>query len=195
MKLLVKYTDGANGEPIGFPLVTRLLNDTDIIPNGYIEDTRENIQIAYNTLKDAYNQYEQGLLSEDQKKENIQLVFNKAWDYIHTWFDDMGITQINSWDALCTAQILSNTQDSKYIETKKYIDAFNKWKDAIMFEYLVVKKTKISDGLPYNTDYSFIGNPPCKFTDIYFAFNTSAKPLDYVFPNVDAYSPRVASSL
>jgi hypothetical protein len=83
------------------------------------------------------------------KQELIDDMFYAAWDYINAYYDSGGFIQMVHWRHSLPSNNYANN----------LIDAVNKWKDAVLFEYLLVKKIAIIYDQPYDMDYSFIGLP------------------------------------
>jgi hypothetical protein len=111
--------------------------------------------------------------------KEVGKAFEFAWQTIHETWDDPGLLQLVAWlfDPL-TPQ-----------GAKDLIVAVNHWKDAIMYEYLIVKKTSIYYGYPYDLDYSFIGPSPCRFTDIFLMVRPEFQPFGWTPPDVSSYVP------
>jgi hypothetical protein len=77
-----------------------------------------------------------------------------------------------------------------------YISAVEGWKNSIMFEYLMGKKPAIYMDLPYDFDYSFVGSPPCRFTDLFLLANPSLQVYvpGWTMPDLTGYQPGTRSS-
>jgi len=59
-----------------------------------------------------------------------------------------------------------------------------KWKDRVMYEYLMVKKPLIQDKKAVSLDYSYIGEPPYKFTDLFLIVNIDKRPDGWEIPEL-----------
>jgi hypothetical protein len=117
-------------------------------------------------------QQEREALKEEALKE--------AWAFITPYFDDAAFIQIANWTSLPVDH-----------EMHPYLRAIMTWKDAIMFDYLLITKPSILAGLPYSADYSFVGSPPCRFTDLFLMANPALKAYvpNWVAPDITNYQP------
>jgi hypothetical protein len=72
-----------------------------------------------------------------------------------------------------------------------YLNGIAAWKNAIMFDYLLVTKPSILAGLPYDTNYSFVGSPPCRFTDLFLMANPALQSYvpNWSAPDITNYQP------
>ena len=169
-----------------------------VFKNNKIEFIYEGIALP-NPLPAVVLKYNLSLVSEvnidsEIEKENkekssyieqlkIDTALAAAWDYINKYYDQPAFTQMTDW---------KHTFADNH-PCQKYIMAVETWKNAIMYEYLIVKKTQIKSGVSYDLDYTFIGEPPCKFTDIFLKVNTNFIPFGYIFPDVTNYTPGTRS--
>jgi len=121
---------------------------------------------------------------EQQEMEKRQVIVDTAlktaWDFINPYFDDAAFIQISNWMTLPSNH-----------ELHPYLSAIAVWKDAIMFDYLLVTKPSILAGLPFNLDFSFVGSPPCRFTDLFLMANPALKAYvpNWVAPDITNYQP------
>jgi hypothetical protein len=119
--------------------------------------------------------------ANEVKRKQQDLMLTTAWEFITPYFDQPAFIQISDWKH----SQLSNTT------LQNYIAVVEAWKAAIMFEYLMVKKPSLWNNLPYDMDYSFVGSPPCKFTDLFLLANPSYQPyaVGWVAPDITNYAP------
>ena len=118
-------------------------------------------------------------LTTDEKKIIQNKLLSAAWEFITPYFDQASFIQITDWK--------SNLP--KDHEVQKLISAMQQWKDAVLMEYLMRKKPSLWYGYPYDFEYSFIGAPPCSFTDMFLTINPQFKPPTYIIPDVSGYKP------
>jgi hypothetical protein len=121
-------------------------------------------------------------LEVNEAKRKLQdEALSVAWDFITPYFDQPAFIQMADWKhSLASDHVI-----------QPYIAAVEAWKAAIMFEYLMVKKPSLWNGLPYDLDYSFVGSPPCKFTDIFLLANPQFQPyaVGWSAPDITNYAP------
>lgn len=118
-------------------------------------------------------------LSYVDKKELQDNLLQAAWNFINPFYDQPAFIQMSDW---------KHSLPSNH-PAQAYIEAVESWKSAIMIEYLLVKKPAMWNDQPYDWDYSFVGSPPCSFTDIFLSVNSSLAPSGYAFPDVSGYTP------
>lgn len=110
---------------------------------------------------------------------DVYRAFQEAWNYIYLWYDEGAFIQLASW----------SSRLPKDHPAQAFITAVDTWKDAIMFEYLMSKKQKIQNGLPFDYDYSFIGPAPVSFTDIFLTVKTEYQPPGWQMPDISQWAP------
>lgn len=141
---------------------------TYITENGVIES------------KDAVSFENSNIISVVPIYEEIQdKLLQKAWEFIYPYFDNPAFVQITDWRHSFAPEH----------PIQKLIDAVQKWKDAVMFEYLFNKKIALWNDQPFDWDYTFIGHAPINFTALFLEANPQYKPNGYTTPDVSTYSP------
>jgi hypothetical protein len=154
---------------------------TITLDNSIIEFLDENSAIVYqNTHGGTLGTYEDNgvPLSHNDKKEIQDKLLADAWGFITPYYDQPAFIQMSDW---------KHSLPSDH-PVQLLIAAVETWKSAIMFEYLMNKKPSMWADAPYDNDYSFIGPPPCSFTDMFLTVNPSLAP-GYTPPDVSSYTP------
>jgi len=113
-----------------------------------------------------------------EKKVIQESLLEEAWGYITPYYDPPAFIQMVDWKSAYPDHPVCDL-----------IAAVEKWKNAVMYEYLMVKKQALWNDLPYDHDYTFIGEPPCSFTDIFLAVNAALQPHGWTVPDVSTYKP------
>lgn len=168
---IIKYISTGNSLEIdnnNAELSQQELNDLNIT----LEDVIiSNIDITSYVL-------EQELMKKQQEVDNALAA---SWDFITPYYDQPAFIQIGDWKA-------SLPKDHP---VQEYIAAIEVWKSSIMFEYLMVKKPYIMAGIPIDLNYSFVGSPPCKFTDLFLIVNPYLVPYvsGWSAPDISNYQP------
>ncbi len=108
-------------------------------------------------------------LTYAEKRQIQDALLAASWAFITPYFDQPAFIQMTDWK--------SNLADDHPVKT--LIAAVQIWKDAVMMEYLMRKKPYMWAGYPYDYDYSFIGAPPCSFTDMFLSVNPQFAPGGY----------------
>jgi hypothetical protein len=150
-------------------------------PSSFIEFSNENEAIEFKNLKNgSIEQITEEDAVEDKSATQDKLL-EACWAFITPYFDNASFIQILDW---------KNTFQADH-QIQPYIKAIEYWKSAIMFEYLMVKKPSMYAGLPYDFNYSFVGSPPCKFTDLFLIANPSLQVYasDWSAPDITNYQP------
>jgi hypothetical protein len=147
----------------------------------------ETIEFAEQALAEFFISQNGGILetineftgiTNDEKKIIQTKLQAAAWEFINPYFDQPAFIQMTDWKA--------SLPDTHPVQN--LIASIQKWKDAVMMEYLMRKKPYMWGGYPYDYDYSFIGAPPCSFTDMFLTVNPSVYP-GYTPPDVSGYTP------
>lgn len=129
-----------------------------------------------------------GILTENNEvevtedKTTIQdKLIEACWAFITPYFDNASFIQILDW---------KNSFPNDH-EIQPYIKAIEDWKSSVMFEYLMIKKSLLYAGLPYDFEYAFVGSPPCKFTDLFLLANPTLQAYapNWVAPDITNYQP------
>lgn len=134
-------------------IVKEIDSDTEILTTDQIENICPGINI--DTLTITTKNISADVIEKDFEDKNFikEYALTKAWDFINPYYDQPAFLQIENWDRTLPEEHPIHS----------YINAIIAWKSAIMFEYLIVKKTAIFANMPYDLDYSFIGPPSMYF--------------------------------
>jgi hypothetical protein len=124
--------------------------------------------------------YDLAQQEEDSRQVLVDAALKAAWDFIDPYFDNAAFIQIANWMTLPADHPL-----------QPYLNGIAAWKNAIMFDYLLVTKPSILAGLPYDTNYSFVGSPPCRFTDLFLMANPALQSYvpNWSAPDITNYQP------
>jgi hypothetical protein len=171
-------TDNPNGYNPSW-IADVILDPPQEMPSPWVTVTFQEYLILIEQQKQDINQAADETTYAKERASEIQKAFDLAWAYIFAEWDIAGLIQLVAW--LFDPSVPQDAKD--------FIFAVNKWKDAVMYEYLMVKKLSILYGYPYDFDYSFIGPTPCKFTDIFLKCRPEFVPQGYQFPDVTDYTP------
>jgi hypothetical protein len=115
----------------------------------------------------------------DCQAKHIKAAHQAAWEYVYQWYDEGGLLQVADWK-------LGLPEDHP---VQPLVQSVYTWKDAVMYEYLLVKKQSYLNFQCCDTDYSFIGAAPVTFTELFLTVNEQFRPEGWEVPCVSGWAP------
>lgn len=122
-------------------------------------------------------------------RNKIDEALDAAWTYINKYYDPPAFTQLVDWKRDAQRSIDLCLNNFQLEQSLPLINAVGKWKDRIMYEYLMVYKPSLLQGIPIQLNYERFGEPPVSFTDIFLTINYQFRPEGWAPPDVSNYQP------
>jgi hypothetical protein len=124
-----------------------------------------------------------------RNRTRVDEALDKAWEHINKFYDPPAFTQLVEWRRQGERSKDFNLNQANIEAALPLMAAVELWKNRIMFEYLMVYKPKLLQGIPTTLNYERFGEPPVSFTDIFLTINAEFRPAGWELPDVSTYQP------